>query len=450
VSKEGNLAFFFKFKIISHSGLIREQTRNIPIVASFIDIFRQYLDPRVLAIGCIAYANGLPLLLTSKTLGVWLQSYGLNYTSIGFFALLHLPYAFKFLWAPILDHVPLPFLNKLLGQRRSWLCLVQLTAIGALLTMASLDPLENMKAFIACGFLVTISAASQHILLLAYQMETLSSRDWGIGEGMGVFGFRMAILTGGAGALYLASFLSWKEVYVFISLLMFIGIIAVLFMQEPDKFVHQHTHFFTKRWEWIRYSLIGPFKEFMLQKGWRAVLVFMLIYRLPDNLLAMMQTPFFIDLGFTYVEVSSIEKVFGLGSMILGGFIGGYSIRLHGFKKTLFWGGLVHGASYLLFLTQAQLGAQLSFLYLTIGVEHFFCGVALTAFFSYQLTCCSLRFAATQLALLTSFAELGRIIASPIAGRIIDCYGWTPFLSIVILSSFPAIWWISRIPFSRP
>jgi MFS transporter, PAT family, beta-lactamase induction signal transducer AmpG len=408
------------------------------------------MDPRVLAIGCIAYANGLPLLLTSKTLAVWLQSYGLSYTSIGLFGLLHLPYTVKFLWAPILDHVPLPFLKKLLGQRRSWLCLVQITGIGGLLAMISLDPILNLKAFVACGFLVTISAASQHILLLAYQMETLDSRDWGIGEGMGVFGFRMAILTGGAGALYLATFLSWKEVYLLISLLMSIGLIAVLIMQEPNRFAQQHTHSFTKRWEWMRYALIGPFKDFMLQKGWQAILVFMLIYRLPDNLLAMMQTLFYVDLGFSFIEIGSVEKVFGLGAMILGGFIGGYCIRIYGFKKTLFWGGLIHGLSCLLFLMQAQLGPNLSFLYLTIGVEHFFSGVALTAFFSYQLTCCSLRFAATQLALLTSFAELGRVFANPLAGLIIDFSGWTPWLIVIILSSIPAAWWISRIPFSRP
>ncbi|OJW49071.1 MAG: hypothetical protein BGO67_10905 [Alphaproteobacteria bacterium 41-28] len=428
----------------------QEKSRNIPLLNDGIDILRQYIDPRVLAIGCIAYANGLPLLLTSKTLAVWLQSYGLNYASIGLFGLLHLPYAIKFLWAPILDHVPLPFLKKSLGQRRSWLCLVQIAGIAGLIAMISLDPILNLKAFVACGFLVTISAASQHILLLAYQMETLDSRDWGIGESMGIFGFRMAILTGGAGALYLATFLSWKEVYLFISLLMLIGIIAVLIIKEPDRVDQQHTHSFAKPWEWIRYALIGPFKDFINQKGWLSILVFMLIYRLPDNLLSMMKTLFFVDLGFTFGQISAVEKVFGLVSTILGGFVGGYCIRLYGFKKTLFWGGLVLGVSFFLLLLQTQVGANISFLCLTIGIERFCSGLALTAFFSYQLTCCSLRFAATQLALLTSFAELSRVFATPLAGLIIDFFGWTAWLVVIILSSIPAVWWISRIPFSRP
>lgn len=416
---------------------------------NFISIIRQYTDPRVLAIGCIAYANGLPFLLTASTLGVWLKSYGLNYTSIGLFGLLHLPYACKFLWAPLLDHVSLPFLKKYLGQRRSWLCLTQLTAMGGLLTMAALDPIHHLIAFFACGFLVTISAASQHVLLLTYQIETLHTRDWGAGEGMSVFAYRMAILTGGAGALRLADFLTWQEIYVFITLLMLIGFIAVLIMREPDRFAAQHSHSFAKKGEWIRYAIIGPFKDFMTQKGWIAILVFMLIYRLPENLLSLMQTLFLLDLGFTYIDISTIAKTFGLSASIGGSFIGGYWIRLYGYKKTLFWGALAHGISCLLFLVQMRLGANVPFLYLTIGIEHFFSGVSLTAFFSYQLTCASIAFAATQLALLTSLANLGGILARPLAGLVIDFFGWIPYFVFVVLSSIPGILWVYRIPFSR-
>ncbi len=422
---------------------------NIPILNGLRDILRQYVDPRVLAIGCIAYANGLPFLLTSKTLGVWLKSYGLDYTSIGLFSLLHLPYVLKFLWAPLLDHLPLPFLKKFLGQRRSWLCLVQITAIGGLLTMASLDPVENMKAFVACGFLVTISAASQHILLLAYQMETLHLREWGIGEGMGVFGYRMAILTGGAGALALAEFWAWQEVYIFITFLMFIGLIIVLVMREPDRFALQPTPSFVKYGEWFHYTIVTPFKDFMTQNGWVAILVFMLIYRLPENLLGMMQNLFLLNLGFSKMEISSVATVFGLSSTILGGFMGGYWIRLYGFKSTLFWGALAHGASCVLFLILEQFGANLPLLYLTIGTEHCFSGMALTAFFSYQLTSCSVRFAATQLAFLTSLGGLSRALGPPLAGHIIDTVGWTPYFALVVFSAFPGIWWISKIPFSR-
>lgn len=380
---------------------------------------------------------------------MWLETFGLNYTTIGLFGLLHLPYSLKFLWAPLLDHIPLPYLNRYLGQRRSWLCLTQVTAILGLVAMSFLDPIENLKTFVACGFLVTFSAASQHILLLAYQMESLTPENWGIGEGISVFGYRMAILTGGAGALYLASFLSWQEVYLFLSSLMGVGFIAVLMIKEPDSFSSFHNHPFVNFTDWLKLAFVGPFKNFMSQKGWLAILLFMLLYHLPENLLGMMQNLFLLDLGFTYLEISSVAKVFGLGATILGSIVGGYAIRLYGFKQTLLWGAITHGLSCLLFLLQQKMGANLGFLYVTIGIEHFFNGVALTAFLSYQLTCCSLRFAATQLALLTSFSKLSHILAAPLSGALIDGFGWTPYLVIVVLSSIPGILWVKYIPYNR-
>jgi PAT family beta-lactamase induction signal transducer AmpG len=419
-------------------------------VHTFISFIRPYSDRQVLAIGLIAYANGLPLLLTAKTLGVWLKSYGLDYMSIGLFGLMHIPYTIKFLWAPLLDQVPLPFLKQYLGQRRSWLCLVQITAIIGLSLMTFLDPIQNVRAFVACGVLVSISAASQHVLLLTYQMETLQSRNWGIGEGMGVFGYRMAILTSGAGALYLATYFTWKEVYIFMTFLMSIGLFAVLIMREPDSVSPQYSSSLQTTREWIRHAMLGPIKDFMAQQGWKAILVFMLIYRLPEHLLGMMQPLFLLDLGFTYIDISNVAKVFGLGATILGGLMGGHWIRLHGYKTILFWGALAHGLSCLLFLVQGRLGTNIPFLYLTIGTEHFFSGVALTSFFSYQLTCCNLRFAATQLALLTSLAALSRTLCAPLGGSVVEYFGWTPYLVLVFISAVPGVLWVYRIPFSRP
>ncbi len=370
--------------------------------------------------------------------------------SIGLFGLLHLPYTLKFLWAPFLDQVSLPFLKKYLGQRRSWLCLVQITAMGGLLSMAFLDPIENLKTFVACGFLVTMSAASQHVLLMAYQMETLGSREWGVGEGMGVFGYRMAIFTSGAGALYLAAYLTWQEVYVIMSLLMAVGFFAALIMHEPDRFASQHAYSFVSWKEWGRRAFLAPLKDFMAQAGWREILIFMLLYRLPEHLLGMMQPLLLLDLGFTYIEISNVAKVFGLGAMILGGLMGGYWIRLYGYKKVLFWGAVAHGVGCLLFFVQQRLGANLPFLYITLGVEHFVSGVTLTGFFSYQLTCCTVTFAATQLALLTSFSGLSRTLCAPLAGGVVEFFGWTPYLVLVCLSTLPGIIWVYRIPFSRP
>lgn len=316
--------------------------------------------------------------------------------------------------------------------------------------MISHNPITELYPFIACGLLVTTSVASQHVLLLAYQMETLGSRELGVGEGMSVFAHRMAILTGGPGALTLATFFSWQEVYLFIITLMLIGLFPVLFMggiPEPSQ-RRQSTAMMTRK-EWWHYVLIRPFKDFMTQKGWGAILVFMLIYRLPENFLSMMQSLFLLDLGFTYIEIGMVSKTFGLGASLAGSIIGGYWIRQYGYRTTLFWGALAHGVACLLFLAQNQLGANLPFLYVTIGIEHFFSGVMLTGFFSYQLVCSNVAFAATQLALLTSFANLSKVFAKPLAGVVIDQFGWVPYLVLVVLSSIPGILWVYRIPLSR-
>jgi PAT family beta-lactamase induction signal transducer AmpG len=296
---------------------------------------------------------------------------------------------------------------------------------------------------------VTISAASQHILLLAYQIETLHSMDWGVGEGLSVFGFRMGILTAGPIALGLATYFSWQEVYLFLAFLMLFGLIPVLMRGELENISSQITPSFAKKRDWFLYAIIAPFKDFMCQKGWIAILVFMFLYRLPDNLLSMMQTLFLLDLGFTKIEISLVAKTFGMGTAIFGGLVGGYWIRLYGYKKTLLWGALAHGAACLLFLVQARLGANLPFLYVTVGIEHFCSGLMLTAFLAYQLTCANIAFAATQLALLTSFTNLAGLFAKPLSGIVIDNFGWVPYLVLVVFSSIPGILWVYRIPFPR-
>ena len=231
---------------------------------------------------------------------------------------------------------------------------------------------------------------------------------------------------------------------------MIIGFVAVLIIKEPASHSSLYRQSFTTWAQWLSRAFIAPFKDFTKQSGWLAILLFMLFYRLPENLLAMMQTLFLLDLGFTYIEISSVAKAFGLSATILGSLVGGYCIRLFGYKQTLLWAAITHGLSCLLFLLQQKMGANLGFLYCTIGVENFFSGVALTAFFSYQLTCCSLQFAATQLALLTSVAELNRTLTAPLAGALIDSFGWTPYLWIVVLISIPGIMWVKYIPYNRP
>jgi PAT family beta-lactamase induction signal transducer AmpG len=233
------------------------------------------------------------------------------------------------------------------------------------------------------------------------------------------------------------------------AVLMLIGLVPTLLMEAPEAFQGHESPPVLTRKEWWHYVLIRPFKDFMTQSRWWAILVFMLIYRLPENFLSQMQSLFLLNLGFTYIELGIVGKTFGMGASLVGSMAGGYWIRQYGYRPTLFWGAVAHGVSCLLFLVQNKLGAHLPFLYVTIGIEHFFSGVMLTGFFSYQLLCSNVAFAATQLALLTSFSSLSKVVAKPIAGVVIDHFGWVYYLVLVVLSAIPGMLWVFRIPLPK-
>lgn len=410
-------------------------------------LIRSYGSRPVLAIGLIAYANGIPLLLTSKTLTVWLETYGLSYTTIGLFAFLHIPYSIKFLWSPLLDQITIPWLSAHFGQKRSLLIVAQIIAMICLYSMSFLNPIQYPLEFALLGLGATTAAATQHVIMLAWQVEILPSQDWGISEAMGVFGFRLAILTAGAGALRLSEYYSWNEIYQFLAFLMASGLVGVLLSstKENSPLLKHKTSSF-KEWVYLIYK--RPLKDFIKQDSWYLILIFMFIARLPDNFFGYLQNLFFLDLGFTKREISDVVKVYGMLTTIIGGFIGGIFIRNFSYKFSLIFSSIAHALSFLFFIIQTYAGHNIPLLYLTISFEHLTGGMVLTVFFSYQLMCASRPFAATHLALMTSIVELSKVIFSSFSGYLIDQLGWAYFLVLVSLSAIPGILLISKLPFS--
>jgi len=425
--------------------------RIFSFITHLMKYIRPYGDPRILAIGMIAYGNGIPLLLTSSTLAVWLKDYGLSYSAIGLFSLVQLPYNFKFLWAPVLDQVQIPYLGRYMGQRRSWLFILQLITIVCLGILSRLSPTEDLTLFVSVCLLTSVAAASQHVLLLAYQVQTIEQRDWGVGESLSVFGFRMAILTSGAGALYMASWMPWQDVYLILAAVMVVCLVVVLIIPEPhidNLLVYKKGDTFSQKvYLWFKNVAWKSYADFMKREGWVSVLVFMLIFRAPDYLLGAMPTLFFLDLGFSKVQVAEVSKFYGLIMTILGGFVGGVMIREWRFKKTLLIAGYFHGFSMLFYLWQNAVGYHIPTLYATISLENFSGGMGLTAFFSYQLTQCKPQFAATQLALMTATVAISQRIGGVFSGILVDNLGWNEFFSIVALSAIPGVLWIHRLRF---
>ena len=397
-----------------------------------------YFDRRMLAITVIAFTNCIPLMMTSSTLSIWLKEYGLSYSAIGLFALLHIPYGIKFLWAPLLDSYNVPLLTRWMGHRRAWLFVTQLGILLSLFIMSRFSPIEDTEIFAFFGFLSTIFGASQHILLLAYQIETMPENSWGTGEATSVLGFRLSMMATGAGALYLATYTTWQNVYAIYSSLLILGISILFIIPEPaSRRKKAHT---------LKETFYEPFQDFFINHSGLSVLIFMMVFRLPDSLLSTMPNLFYLSVGFTKVDIANASKIFGLAVTILGGFIGAWILNRGGYRKTLFWGGLAHGLSMLTFLILQWQGNSLPWLYGVIAVEHLTSGISLTAFFTYQMISCRQEYAASQLALMTATASIAHTVIGSVSGFAVDTLGWSGFFVLVTLAMIPGLLWISKLP----
>jgi MFS transporter, PAT family, beta-lactamase induction signal transducer AmpG len=440
------------------------------LLRTVLQLMSVYADRRIWIMGLLGFSSGLPLLLTSSTLAFRLDALGVTYTKIGLFSMATLPYAFKFVWAPLIYRLPLPFLSKWLGRRRSWLFLSQICLMVALAGLAVINPAENLLFTAGLLFFVAFSSATQDIVMLAYQAERLGRSQFGAGEAMSVFGYRIGMLVAGAGALYLSTFLNWGEIYMFMAILGIVGITTTLSIAEPNAPVGEEVRLREQRVKeylkshpklgarsalflaWVHAAVISPFLDFMRNPGWYAVIGIMLFYKLGDNLIGSMSNLFYVDLGFSASEIASASKVFGLWATILGGFIGGMFINRLGMMKSLFIFGLFHGISTLMYVVLEKAGGGLPLLYISIALENVTGGMRTTALFAFQFTLCNVSYAATQLALMTSCVHLGRTLCSSLSGWLVDTLGWTDFFYLATAATIPSLLfvvWLSRITGER-
>jgi PAT family beta-lactamase induction signal transducer AmpG len=408
----------------------------------------------------------LPLLLTASTLGYWMAQANISLTKIGLMSIAVLPYTLKFLWAPLVDRLRLPGLTLWLGRRRAWLFLSQSFLIIFLLCLSRLDPAYHLKQIIVFVFLIACSSATQDIVMLAYQVERLQRSQYGAGEAAGIFGYRLGILLAGAGAFYLASFLSWNNVYLVMAGFQCIGLITTLCAVEPQPIQNSEsqlreqkareylvTHPRLKKWQrtilsWMYGAIIAPFHDFIKQPFWLASLFIMLFYKCGDNLIGSMGNIYFNKLGFTNIEIANGSKIFGLWATILGGFVGGLIVRRYGMLKSLFWCGAFHGITALGFILLGMVGHNSIIFYLVVALDNISGGMRVTALFAYQMTLSSPSYAATQLALLTSMTHLGRVIFSAPSGWIVEHLGWNILFLLATVGVVPVlmvIYYLSRI-----
>lgn len=427
--------------------MLKERTGTPPgdnRLQAWLQSILVYLEPRLLLVGVLGFASGLPLLLTLSTLGIWLSEAGVSKTQIGLFAFVGLPYTFKFAWSPLIDKLSLPFIGRRLGQRRSWALAIQVLLALAVLAMGTLDPADDLVAVAVVALLIAVLSASQDIVLDAFRIELLEERQQGAGAAIFVTGYRVGLLAAGAGALFVAQHAGWGWAFGATAGLVGVGMLAVLI--APDRALQQSRY--RSFQAWLQQAVIAPFGEFAARRDWLLLLAFIVLYKLGDSLAGIMAGPFYVEIGFTKSEIAAVSKVFGLWASIVGGLLGGIYVHRAGILKALMLFGILQLLSNLMFALQAHVGADVALLTATITIENVSGGMGTAAFVAYLSALCHAQYTATQYALLSALMALGRTALSAPGGWLADQIDWVPFFAATAVGALPGLlllaWLIHR------
>jgi PAT family beta-lactamase induction signal transducer AmpG len=329
---------------------------------------------RMLICVFLGFSSGMPLYVLISLVPAWLRSSGIELAAIGALSLMTLPYSLKFLWSPLMDRFSLPFL----GRRRGWALITQLGLFASISALGQFDPTSSMQAIVALVFCVSLFSASQDIVLDAYRRELLADDEMGTGTSIWVNAFRLSGLVPGSLALILSDFLPWSVVYWVTGSFMLLGILTILLVREvADDSLAPHS---------MREAVINPFVEFFSRDGVRgglAILAFLFLYKLGDNMATALATPFYIDMGYSRTEIGSVAKVAGLWASIAGGILGGIVMLKVSINRALWLFGFVQIGTILPYIWLSQAGHTLAGLFVVVSGEYLGVGlgaIALTAY----------------------------------------------------------------------
>ncbi|MGD0348500.1 MAG: MFS transporter [Terracidiphilus sp.] len=391
---------------------------------------------QVLALG---FCSGLPFLLTYSTLSAWLATGGVRRAAIGTFALVGTPYAFKFLWAPLMDRVPPPLP---LGRRRGWGITIQILLIGAILALGLCNPKHNLPLMAALAVLVASLSASQDIVIDAWRVESLNRDQQPHGAAMIQAGYRIGMLVSGAGGLLIAAYAGWFAAYATMAALLGVGLMVFLLSPEP-KVSAQIANAAGSGWHAIRHAfataVIGPFRDFMRRPLWPVILISIFGYKLGEAMAGVMSTPLYISLGFSLPEIAAASKVFGFFSIVAGALLGGVVTTRYGIRRSLILCGILQSAGNLFFVLQAVGGHRIGYLALCVTAENITGAMAGTALVTYLSSLCSPAFTATQYALLAALASVGRTVVASSGGILSEKIGWVWFFLLTSVVALPTI-----------
>ena len=503
------------------------------MLASYLDSIKLFIHPRVITMLFLGFSAGVPILLIFSTLGLWLNEAGVAKSTITFFSWAALGYSFKFVWAPLVDRLPLPVLTRSLGRRRSWMLVSQLAIMGAILLMSLVDPKAGVNSLEVLAYgavLLGFASATQDIVIDAYRIESADKDMQSMLSATYIAGYRIGMLVAGAGGLFIASYLgstkalysydAWSSTYMIMAAVMLIGVATTLIISEPaserkyaeystsdyarffllflsivaafiltfistadfvktskaaltEVFDNKHLSGFIVGSLRMALALVGayvaarilialnivnrsmvndtyvePVKDFFNRYGMSvAVLLLAVIglYRVSDIVLGVVANIFYQDMGFTKVEIATISKTFGLFMTIAGGFLGGVMAIRVGVFKVLFLGALLSALTNLLFIVLANVGHDITWLYVTITMDNLSAGIAGAAFIAFLSSLTNIQFTAVQYAVFSSLMTLLPKIFGGYSGTMVEVFGYSEFFLITTLIGIPVLWLVYKV-----
>lgn len=383
----------------------------------------------------LGFSSGLPLALTGGTLQAWLSTSNVDIHTIGWLTLAGIPYTWKFLWSPFMDRFVLPWL----GRRRGWMMACQLAIMAVMLALSQEGEHPDLTHLSLLTVLLAFLSASQDIVIDAYRSDLLSQPERGMGAALAVLGYRLAMLVSGALALVLAAELGWMTTWQIMAALMSIGIIATLWGEEPKAGI-AHTP------RNLRESLVEPFREFLSRPAAWWLLGLILLYKLGDAFAGALITHFLLKgAGFSLAQVGMVNKFVSLIATLLGALLAGILMLRWSLYRSLLWFGVLQGGAALGYFWLAVDEPTLMMMATAVFIENFTAGMGTSAFSALLMSLCNQRFTATQFALLSALAAVGRIYVGPVSGHLVDMLGWSGYFLFAMAAAAPGIVLVWRL-----
>ena len=428
------------------------------------DFYSSYFRSQMGAKFFVGFSCGIPFLLRLSVLDLWLKDNGISNTLIGLFTLIHWPYWLKFLWAPFIERMTLPFIGTKLGRRRGWAIASQCLLFLGVFGMSCCNPQTDIMILLALTSLVAFADGCQDVSLYAYQLDGIKTRTMGISASVFMFGFRIGMFFSKSITLYIAHYFNWNIAYYVMAFSILICTVCIFYIPEPkvyednsnqlkeisQKYLSDETSSIGYVKNRIYECLICPFQLFMQRHDWKVILMLILVYRAGDRIAQKMAKLFYIDMGFSILDIANVVQVFGTIATIIGGMIGGFYIKRVGIKLTIFHLGIVHAIACFSYVIMTYCGHNIWMLYCTVSIENITGGAIATAFIAFIYDLCNHKaYAATQYALFWGIYEAGSMIFRSCSGFLADSLGWTQFFALLPLLFIPGLLILHKMIFSR-